>query len=182
MQFTYQIEKPYEHLLQVFQDMAFQVGLVEEEPIIILPSKPEYAYRMKIRKEQADCFDPNNWDKIYKMHAWLELLTPMNYAMFHGQKLLLLASILPVAEKVGEISFLTDSYLPTSSLKVRRKAVLLFKKMLLELPFPRLQAKVSSLFEQGQAFVEKLGFEREGVLRRFGPSQIDYIMYGLLKE
>lgn len=179
---TFQYELPYTHLLHVWQEIAHDIGPVHGEYFYVVQAEPEHAYHMKIRSEQAHTFNPTDWEEIYKLHAWLNILTPMNYSLYHGRNLLMMSNILPVAPQVGEISFLTDENMVQASISVKRKLMLLFKKALDELPFPRLQSKVDVKFEAGQKFVERLGFEKEGVLRKFGPSRDDYIMYGLLKE
>ena len=182
MQSTFQYEQPYAHLIHVWQELAAQMGNVDGDEFFVLEAKPEYSYRMNIRREQQATFNPHDWEKIYRTHAWLSILTPMNYALFHGTKLMMLASVLPVAEEVGEISFLTDENMITASIAVKRGLMQLFKQALSEIPFPRLQAKVDAEFLIGRKFVERLGFEKEGVLRKFGPTKHDYIMYGLIKE
>ena len=56
------------------------------------------------------------------------------------------------------------------------------KRCVEALPFRRLQAKVDTRFETGQIFLEKLGFEKEGICRKFDKQLNDYFYYALLKE
>lgn len=46
----------------------------------------------------------------------------------------------------------------------------------------RLQMTVRADFEIGQNWAAKLGFKREGILKKFGPEGCDYIMYARVKE
>ena len=53
--------------------------------------------------------------------------------------------------------------------------------MIYEQKLVRVQATVDASWKEAQAFVESLGFECEGRLRRFGPNQEDYYVYSRIK-
>lgn len=57
-----------------------------------------------------------------------------------------------------------------------------FKKLIAEHKFTRVQAVVPTTFFKGQRFVEWLGFQKEGVLRKYGPENEDMIMYSKISE
>jgi len=46
----------------------------------------------------------------------------------------------------------------------------------------RVQAVVQSDWTQAVRFLEKLGFDMEGVMRKYGPNGEDYIMYARVKK
>lgn len=48
--------------------------------------------------------------------------------------------------------------------------------------FVRVQATTHRQFERGRRFLEWLGFEREGVLRNYGPDGSDHIIYARIKN
>lgn len=175
------IEKPYEHVLIHWQERLKELGPVQGEEFSIRYAIPEDGLLLDIRDEQRDTFDKPSYDYLVRTHAHLNILTPMNYTIFHGDKLMLMTSIIIEATRVAEISFLVDKNLPGASKIVRFNMIKLFKQAIEDLPFPRIQARVKSSFQVGRDFVEKMGMEKEGVLRQFGVSGEDYIMYGLIK-
>lgn len=181
MHFSLQQGNPYEHLLHIWEDLVSQAPEVEGKKFRIQKATIRDARGLNIRAEQADTYDRNDLDFIIRMHAWMNLLTPMNYTLFHGDDILVMITIMPIADGVGDICFLTDNNLANGSKLLRFNVIKLFKQALLEAPFRRLQAKVKEGFDIGTNFVEKLGFEREGLLKQFGGDGSNYHMYGMLK-
>lgn len=171
------LNKPYEHLLQVWQEVLAEA----DANLFIREAIPEDGILLNIREEQKDTYDNPSLDYLIRIHAFLKMLTPMNYSIFHKNDLLLMANILPVAEGVGEISFLTDTNFVTAPREIKLPLLQAFHTVLRELPFRRLQAKVKHDFNIGKIFVERMGFVAEGVLKNYGPLGDDYIMYSLIK-
>lgn len=182
MLYNLNVETPYEYLLKVWQDILEDTGVVCGKELTIRKALLEDAFLVNIRPEQADTFDNTNVDLIIRTHAFLNMLSPMNYSIFYGDDLLMLISIVVVINGVAEISFLTDVNFTLSTIPVRIAMIKAFKRALDALPFRRVQAKVDSQFKVGQNFVTKLGFQKEGVLRSFGPNCSDYIMYARLVD
>ena len=174
------IEKPYEHLITVWEEILEKAGEVDGHKLTIRQALPHDAFILDIREEQKDTFDNKDLDYLIRMHAWLNQLTPMNYTVFHGDKILMMITVLVVLPGVAEISFLTDNNFVNASKPVKVSMIKAFHAALRELPFRRLQAKVKEGFTIGTTFVEKLGFEPEGVLKNYGPTD-NYIGYGLIK-
>jgi hypothetical protein len=174
------IEKPYEHLITVWEELLDKPGEIEGERLSIRKALPQDAFMLDIRDEQKDTFDNSNLDYLIRMHAWLNQLTPMNYTVFHGDKILVMITVLVVLPGVAEISFLTDNNFVKASKLVKFHMIKAFQAALNELPFRRIQAKVKEGFTIGTTFVEKLGFEQEGILKNYGPED-NYISYGLIK-
>jgi len=181
MMYNLTVERPYEHLLKVFQDISSGIGLVEGHPILIRKAIAQDALLLNVREEQKDTFGGMSLDKAVRMHAWLEILSPMNYTVFHDDKMLLLVSIIPVSEGVAEISFLTDVNFVEASRKIKIAMIRLFKQTVEVLPFRRLQAKVKEGFDIGTRFVESMGLTSEGILKGYGPDGDNYIMYGKIR-
>lgn len=168
------LEVPYEHVLGLLK------SIFEPEGFFIRKAEAEDGLFLNIRLEQSDTFNRNDLDYLIRTHAHLNMLTPMNYAVFKDDKLFLLANILVVSDGVAEISFLVDQNLVTADRLTRLKLVRAFKKSIEELPFRRIQAKVKESFDIGRNFVEKLGFISEGVLREYGPKS-NYVMYSKIR-
>ncbi len=177
MMYNLAVNRPYEHILTVWREILDNLGEVDNSFLYIRTAMAEDSILLDLRQEQRDTFNSNDLDYLIRAHAWLMLMSPMNYALFHGDNLLLLISVIPTAEGVAEISFLTDNNLVNASRRVRLAMVKAFKAGLDELPFRRLQAKVKEGFTVGTNFVEKLGFIKAGVLTKYGPENDNYIMY-----
>lgn len=180
MLYNLNVDPPFSHLLQVWQEVLEQAGPIHKKTLSIRKAEVGDAFMLNIRKEQADTFDNSDYDLMVRTHAFLNMLSPMNYSVFYGDDLLMLISIIVVIKGVAEISFLTDENFTCSILSVRMAMIKAFKKALNELPFRRIQAKVNNDFTIGKRFVEALGFEPEGTMRSFGPENTDYVMYSLL--
>lgn len=180
MLYNLNVEHPYEYLLKVWQDVLEEVGEIDGKKLSIRKAEVGDALMLNIREEQKDTFDNSDVDLMIRTHAFLNMLSPMNYAVFYGDELMLLINIVVIIKGVCEISFLTDSCFPCARLAVRYAMIKAFKKALEELPFRRIQAKVREDFIVGRKFVEKLGLKTEGTLKKFGPDGHDYMMYALL--
>lgn len=179
---VFQYELPYAHLLTVWQERLADVGEVCGDHFTIRNAVAEDGLMINVRDEQSETFDNSNYHEIVRTHAWLNLLTPMNYAIFHGENLLMLISIFVIGKGVGEISFLTDDNFVKAPLAVRLSMLRSFQFAVTNAPFHRLQAKVKDSFMIGRKFVEGMGFENEGTLKGYGENGADYIIYGLAKN
>lgn len=173
---------PYGHVFKLMRDVVDTIPEVDGRRFTVFKCSVEDVTRLDLREEQRHTFDNTDIDFVIRAHAWLNLLTPMNYSLYHGDELLLLASIQPTAIGVGEISFLVDKNLVNASKLVRFHSLQIFRKAIDALPFHRLQARVATNFPVAVRFVEGMGLEREGVLKGFGQqNKQDYYIYGLVK-
>lgn len=182
MLYNLNVDHPYEYLLKIWQEVLKDVGEIDGNFLTIRKAEVSDAFILNIREEQADTFDNSDVDLMVRTHAFLNMLSPMNYAVFYGDQIMMLINIIVVISGVCEISFLTDRSFPCSKLAIRIALIKGFKKALNVLPFRRIQAKVRTDFKVGINFVEKLGFKPEGILKKFGPNNTDYTMYCLLQE
>lgn len=173
MLYNLTITKPYEHILPVWQEILYS----QSEDFYLRKSEATDGMILDVREEQLDTFDPSDTDTCIRMHAGLNLLTPMNYALFYKEDLLLLITVMAAAQKVGEISFLVDKKFVTADPKVKLMLLRAFNKALPELPFYRLQAKVKNTFEAANKFVLAMNFKPEGNLEGYGGQGVDYTMY-----
>lgn len=169
--------RPYEHLIETFREVLAEIS----PDFFIRKSMAGDVLLLDIRKEQMDTFDNTDADRVIRTHAWIAQLTPMHYTIFYKETMLLIANVMPLMSGTAEISFLVDNAFVNAEKDVKKMLIVGFRKALYELPFRRLEAKVKDEFEIGRTFVERLGFEQEGVLRKYGPEN-DYIMYSLIKS
>lgn len=173
MLYNLTITKPYEHILPIWQEFLLE----QSEDFILRRAEATDGMILDVREEQADTFDPSDIDNCIRMHAGLNMLTPMNYALFYKEDLLLLITVMAAAQKVGEISFLVDKKFVSASPKVKLMLLKAFNKALVSLPFYRLQAKVKNTFEAANKFVQAMGFKAEGNLEGYDGEGRDYTMY-----
>lgn len=179
---NYSWERPYGHMFEVFKEIFEDAGQVRGKSFSVELVEVPHAQELQIREEQKETFDNTNLDNLMRLHAYLNIMTPMNYTLRWGPDIMLIASVFPQTESVCEISFLVDKKFVESPLAVRLAVIKAFKRCIDSLPFYRKQAKVKSTFEIGQRFVESMGLTKEGIMRKFGPDRADYIMYALVQE
>jgi hypothetical protein len=182
MQGIYPLERPFAHVYNLLKDIADSSPSIEGVKFSLVKSKPEHAFGLDLRPEQAGSLDLSDYDYLVRVSAWYEILTPMNYSLFFGEDLIMLMNIMPTSDGVAEICFLTDNNLRKLSIPAKRTFMSLMKQAIDIIPFHRVQAKVDSNFKMGQRFVEHLGLEKEGVLRSYGKDRVDHIMYSIIKE
>jgi RimJ/RimL family protein N-acetyltransferase len=102
------------------------------------------------------------------------------YTMFIGDEIVGCAGIIPIFPKTGEAwALFSDG----ANRKHGVSATLAMAKCLARLmkKYQRVQATVFADFPVGRRWVEALGFEYEGCLRKYGPMGRDMIMYGRVK-
>lgn len=178
---NFTVEMPYEHILLEWKELLLNQGLIEGHHIHIRKAIPEDGMVLNIREEQEDTFDNSDFNMMVRIHAFLNLLTPMNYTIFHNDQLLFMVTVTVPMNGVAEVSFLVDKAFVESSKRIRFAMIRAFKEAVSNLPFRRIQAKVNVNFDIGLRFVENLGFEKEGLLKHYGPNNTDYIMYALVR-
>ena len=106
----------------------------------------------------------------------------MAYSIIQDGHLILSAGVYRVWDGVGEAWLLPSHRL----LKKPAAAVRTVRRFLDDIAeqnnFVRVQATTHRQFERGRRFLEWLGFEREGVLRNYGPDGSDHIIYARIKN
>ncbi|MBA4259157.1 MAG: hypothetical protein C0446_08330 [Chitinophaga sp.] len=174
--------KKLENMLEIFRLVFESVGEVSGKPFYVDMTQYWELFNFKIRPEQKDNFDSSNKDEVYRQFASTKLITPMIYTVRHGQDILFFCSIIGYDAGMCDINFLVSEDFINANKAVKFAFIRCMKKCVEALPFRRLQAKVDTKFEIGQIFLEKLGFEKEGICRKFDKQLNDYFYYALLKE
>lgn len=99
-------------------------------------------------------------------------------SVFVDGDILFSGGILMLREGFGEAWLLCSVLVYIYPLTVYRVASRILNKIIEECNLYRVQATPRTNWPTGYRFVEKLGFQREGVLRKYGLHQEDCYMYG----
>lgn len=69
------------------------------------------------------------------------------------------------------------------NVKIGRNILKLYKNIIDTHPkWQRIQAAVRKDFDKGTRLIEFLGFEKEGLMRKFGPDKSDYYRYAVVRN
>jgi hypothetical protein len=100
------------------------------------------------------------------------------YSVFVNGDILFSGGILMLQEGFGEAWLLCSVLVYIYPLTVYRMASRLLNKTIEDCNLYRVQATPRTNWSTGYRFVESLGFQREGVLRKYGLDREDCYMYG----
>jgi len=84
------------------------------------------------------------------------------------------AGIKPLWPRVGEAWIVASDNMPKKKLSVIKLIKENFDRMIQDNNFVRVQASVRSDWLEAKRFAEFLGFEHEGIMRKYGPDGQDY--------
>lgn len=104
-------------------------------------------------------------------------LPKRGYAFMERGEIYAIGGILPVWEGVGEIWLIPTRLAKTKPVSLARHIKLGLLDMEKSLELRRLQAVVRCGFDRGHDLVKFLGFQSEGVMRKYGPDGEDYERY-----
>jgi len=90
------------------------------------------------------------------------------------------AGIFDVWKGVGEAWLVGSSILNERGIALTRILARRFKVIIKTKKYQRIQCVVHNEWTISQKFVELLGFENEGLMRKYGPEGWDYIRYALI--
>ena len=169
-------------MLDIFKLVFESSGEVSGDKFTVTITEYWELLNFNIRPEQKDNFDTTNKDEVYRQYASLKLITPMLYTVRHGSTILFFCSIIGFDAGMCEINFLVSQDFIDANKAVKFAFIRRMKQCINSLPFRRLQAKVDTKFPVGQTFLEKLGFEQEGICRQFDKQKNDYYYYALIKD
>ena len=128
----------------------------------------EMGLRVEIDRKTIE--DPEMWKMIAERSE--------AYSVFVNGGLLFSGGVYMLREGFGEAWLLCSGLVYIYPLTVYRVASRLLNKIIEECNLYRVQATPRTNWSTGYRFVEKLGFQREGVLRKYGLHQEDCYMYG----
>ncbi len=117
--------------------------------------------------------DPSKWEQIAG--------NSIAYSFYHKESLIFCGGIVVHYAGFGEAWVLCSPKAETLPKGVFRLAKEFLDKNIKDKKLFRVQAVVRCDWPQAQKFVEKLGFIKEGILKKYGLDQSDYIMYARIE-
>jgi len=103
-------------------------------------------------------------------------------SVFVGDDLVFVGGVIPKWGKVGEAWLIVDEKFPELIQPYKKEFFIGFKRHLSLYKYDRIQSDVKAGFDQGIRFAEALGFEKEGLKKRYGVEGADYWGYAYLRE
>lgn len=123
-------------------------------------------------------------DADMSLRPYFDVLTEaqdQSYTVVDDGHLVLSAGIFEVWEAMGEAWLLPSQRLLEKPLRAIRVVKPRFEQIIERHGFRRVQATAHADFLRGQRFLEWLGFEQEGRLRKYGPDGADHIIYSRIQ-
>lgn len=123
-------------------------------------------------------------EKTYLLETHIHNLTRENHAVsvVNNGHLLGSGGVYPVWPNLGEAWVIPSNLIHQHKrifIQIVRKHL---EDMTDKFAFTRVQATAKADFPKAQRFLEFLGFEREGLLRKYGVDGSDHILYAKIKE
>jgi RimJ/RimL family protein N-acetyltransferase len=146
---------------------------------IIVPYYPAHAYEVlqrNVREQDLWLSDYPEWDQW--VQGWKD--GGPAYTLIMDDQVVGCAGVVLLEWGRGEAWTLLSSLFYRYKLTAIRFIKKYLQRIAEDEELKRVQAQVRCDFEAGKRFIEFLGFEREGVLRRFGPNSEDIVMYSKL--
>lgn len=103
-------------------------------------------------------------------------------SIFINGILVFVGGIVPKWTGVGEGWLLVDKALPILVQPYKKEFFIGFNYYMTLLGYDRIETSVLKGFDQGIKFIEGLGFEKEGLMKKYGPDGKDYWRYAYLKK
>ena len=112
--------------------------------------------------------------ETYKFHEGQH-----SYTLLIDEKPIICSGIVVIAKGIGEVWTVSDKTVDKYPIAVHKSILKLLNKFD-QLKFHRLQAICAMIGNSGK-WLEKLGFEKEGIMRQFGENKEDYLLYGRIR-
>ena len=141
---------------------------------MIMPFMKEHAYEILSRNLEEEDITVGEFEEYVK--TWHD--GGPAYTIFFDGKPAFCTGVVLLDWNRGEVWLLTSSVFYShikSSFKIMKK---LLTDTIKERGLKRVQALVDPKTKGGVSLVEHLGFQREGILRAYGPRSEDLIMFG----
>lgn len=140
---------------------------------------PAVLATMKLQHAQAierECeWTVSNWQKLVSGSAYAEMLMRGNACMGAGGFWLTFPGM---ARAWASISVDCDRWALLAATRQVRRAI---DRAFLRLSLRRMETTVRVDFRPGHRWAKALGFEYEGVMRRYGPDGTDHALYGQVR-
>jgi len=133
--------------------------------------------QINVRSEQRDTlFGPDKNP--------LELALPYStnsVSIYSGDKLIMLAGIVPMWCGVGELWALVDEDIMTYYRRDPRAFIKAVRMWMALTPYHRVQTPVREGFDAGTRFARFFGFKPEGLMTAYGPKRENYFRYAYVR-
>lgn len=146
----------------------------------IIPFEPEHAYEIvgrNLREHDIEISRYPDWKD--HVRGWKE--NGPAYSLVINGEVIGCAGVVMLGKGRGEAWTLLSSFFYRYKKTAYRAICEGLRKIIEEKELWRVQALVRPDFETGEHFIKHLGFEREGLLRGYGPNGEDLIMFARLR-
>jgi len=103
------------------------------------------------------------------------------YSVFDGDKLVVCGGVMFLRSGFGEAWFLSTPLIKKYTRQVLKLSLYYLDMIIDKYDLYRVQATPRINWPSGYKFVERLGFKREGIMRKYGLNKKDCYMYGRIK-
>ena len=99
------------------------------------------------------------------------------YSLFDQDEVIGIGGIHNIWSHVGEAWLLLGEYAMAKPTSVARHTAYMFDYLQEEFEYKRIQASIAVTDKKARRFAEWLGFQNEGVMKKYGPDGTDYYRY-----
>ena len=99
------------------------------------------------------------------------------YSLFDQDEVIGIGGIHNIWDHVGEAWLLLGKDAVTKPTSVARHTAYMFDYLQEEFDYKRIQASIAVTDKTAKRFAEWLGFQNEGVMKKYGPDGTDYYRY-----
>ena len=147
----------------------------------LIPFEPEHILRVNLRGDEATSAQYKD-----SMYEWAKVChaNGPSFTAVEGDKILCCAGLKVVKEGVGEgwMVLAEEGTDKKYAKNVYVQTLLHLGEMIKDLNLHRIQAWVRCDFPLGVKFLEGMGFEREGIMRKYDVDKMDCYLYSLIVE
>lgn len=169
-------ETDEEFFIACLQEYLKQIK--EDTKISVRPFDPSELIYFQLREEQQDRMTVS----MLQQADMIKSYSVNNISVYYEDKLLYVGGLVPMWENVAEGWLLVSDAFPELFKKEPKTFIKGMRACFEALPFNRIQTPVREGFEQGKRLMKSMGFEEEGLMRKYGPDQRNYHRYALVKE
>ena len=142
--------------------------------IRILPFNPEHIRGAEFREPDARAVqDFANLEEYLLVHT----SSGESYSIFVDSVWACAGGVVMLREGVGEAWALTTPLVSEYRISIARCAIKYLGGMIERLNLHRVQASIQETHKDSIKFMEYMGFEFEGTLRKYGTNQENYVLY-----
>lgn len=136
------------------------------------------------RYEHFERIEKRETDKnmFYNTEIWGDtIVSSVCYAFLDDKNVIFMGGIRPFYKGVGEAWIVCSQVIENY-----KRELLYYSKMYMEIimkegDFHRAQVTIKADWYKAIAFIEKIGFKREGLMCKYGPDESDYYLYARVR-